>query len=261
MPANRRNYYRILHVQPEAPPEVIRASWRALLGSARMHPDLGGEHEAAALINEAYAVLGDPARRRAYDRTYDPSRMRATLSRPAAAPAPGRTAGPAGPVRAGAPGPAASAAPVAGGGPDAWRAERRCPLCRAGLPVPLRADARCARCDAPLAPVPVPPPGERDAHGRRAARRRDRDDEATVVPAIGAPGIAARLVDLSMGGAALSARAPVAPGSVVRVLLPTLDAVARVVACEGGRPGWRLRVQWLSARPLASRGVYLAARA
>jgi len=33
-----------------------------------MHPDLGGDHESAALINEAYAVLMNPTARAEYDR-------------------------------------------------------------------------------------------------------------------------------------------------------------------------------------------------
>ena len=55
MASNRRNYYRLLHVQPDAPPEVIRASYRALM--ALHHPDVGGDHATAALINEAYIRL------------------------------------------------------------------------------------------------------------------------------------------------------------------------------------------------------------
>ena len=66
---NRRNYYRILQVQPGAPVEIIRASYRTLMQRLKAHPDLGGDHWNAALINEAYAVLTDPAKRRAeYDR-------------------------------------------------------------------------------------------------------------------------------------------------------------------------------------------------
>ena len=64
---NRRNLYRILHVQPEAPLEIIKASYRSLMTKLKLHPDLGGDHEAAVLINQAYAVLGDPERRRRYD--------------------------------------------------------------------------------------------------------------------------------------------------------------------------------------------------
>src|SRR5271167_2302044 len=64
---NRRNYYRILQVQPDAPAEVIRSSYRTLMQRLKMHPDLGGDHTRAALINEAYSTLADPGRRSAYD--------------------------------------------------------------------------------------------------------------------------------------------------------------------------------------------------
>lgn len=78
---NRRNYYRILHVQPDAPTEVIRASYRTLMQRLRMHPDLGGDHWNAAVINEAYGVLTDPERRAAYDRTR-PADPQGTVTRP-----------------------------------------------------------------------------------------------------------------------------------------------------------------------------------
>ncbi len=65
---NKRNYYRILHVQPDAPTEVIQASYRTMMQKLRQHPDLGGEHWNASLINEAHDVLSDAERRRAYDR-------------------------------------------------------------------------------------------------------------------------------------------------------------------------------------------------
>lgn len=67
MPPNRRNYYRILHVQSDAPMEVVKACYRTLMSTLRHHPDLGGDHETAALINEAYATLSDEAKRAAYD--------------------------------------------------------------------------------------------------------------------------------------------------------------------------------------------------
>lgn len=64
---NRRNYYRILQVQPDAPAEIIQASYRTLMRELRRHPDLGGSNEEASLLNEAYATLADPMRRAAYD--------------------------------------------------------------------------------------------------------------------------------------------------------------------------------------------------
>jgi len=65
---NRRNYYRILHVQPDAPAEVIRASYRTLMREMKKHPDLGGSSSEASLLNEAYAVLDNPAARALYDK-------------------------------------------------------------------------------------------------------------------------------------------------------------------------------------------------
>ena len=64
---NRRNYYRILHVQPDAPVEIIKASYRTMMQKLAQHPDLGGDHWNSTLINEAKAVLTDPAKRVEYD--------------------------------------------------------------------------------------------------------------------------------------------------------------------------------------------------
>ncbi len=50
---NRRNYYRILQVQPDASPEVIRASYKTIMRELKTHPDLGGGHWNATLVNEA----------------------------------------------------------------------------------------------------------------------------------------------------------------------------------------------------------------
>lgn len=78
---NRRNHYRTLHVQPDAPLEVIKANYRTLMQTLRLHPDLGGDHQAAVQVNEAYAVLGDPGRRAAYDRELFARYDVATVSR------------------------------------------------------------------------------------------------------------------------------------------------------------------------------------
>ena len=64
---NKKTYYQILHVQPDAPLEVIRSSYRTMMQKLKMHPDLGGCHENAAEVNEAYNVLTNPSKRTAYD--------------------------------------------------------------------------------------------------------------------------------------------------------------------------------------------------
>lgn len=67
---NKRNYYRILHVQPDAPREIIKASYRTLMQKLRHHPDLGGDSWNASILNEAYAILTDPEKRSAYDQQF-----------------------------------------------------------------------------------------------------------------------------------------------------------------------------------------------
>ncbi|MBI4237226.1 MAG: DnaJ domain-containing protein [Deltaproteobacteria bacterium] len=61
------NYYQLLQVDPSAAPEVIQSAYRTLMTKLRMHPDLGGHTETACRLNEAYAVLRDPAQRHVYD--------------------------------------------------------------------------------------------------------------------------------------------------------------------------------------------------
>lgn len=65
---DRRNYYRILRVQPDASTEVIQHAYRSLMQKLRHHPDLGGDPAQASTINLAYASLRDPKKRERYDR-------------------------------------------------------------------------------------------------------------------------------------------------------------------------------------------------
>jgi curved DNA-binding protein CbpA len=62
-------FYDLLEVSPTARPSVIRAAYRCLV--QEYHPDRNpGDPKAAArmsLINQAYAVLGDPQQRARYD--------------------------------------------------------------------------------------------------------------------------------------------------------------------------------------------------
>jgi len=78
---NRRNYYRILHVQPDAPLEIIKSSYRALLLKLKKHPDLGGDHWESALLNEAKEVLIDPKKRSKYDRDFLQMHTRSSRSK------------------------------------------------------------------------------------------------------------------------------------------------------------------------------------
>jgi DnaJ-class molecular chaperone len=86
-------HYESLHVNEDAPEEVIRAAYRAL--SLKHHPDKTGDRPHSQrrmqVINDAYAVLSDTVKRADYDgslrRARNPqpqaqSRMTAMQERP-----------------------------------------------------------------------------------------------------------------------------------------------------------------------------------
>ena len=64
-----QNLYELLQVSPNADQEIILAAYRRLI--LRYHPDRSSEPNAAEMtqrLNDAYAILSDPARRAEYDR-------------------------------------------------------------------------------------------------------------------------------------------------------------------------------------------------
>ena len=65
------NHYERLGVSRAATPDELRAAYRRAARDA--HPDRNGDRSAddMAQVNEAWRVLGDPARRRAYDHELD----------------------------------------------------------------------------------------------------------------------------------------------------------------------------------------------
>ncbi|MBS0424531.1 MAG: molecular chaperone DnaJ [Proteobacteria bacterium] len=64
----RRNFYRILHVQPDAPMAVITESYRVLTQKLGSRADLNGPDWNIGLLNIAYNTLQDPHKRATYDR-------------------------------------------------------------------------------------------------------------------------------------------------------------------------------------------------
>jgi hypothetical protein len=218
MPPERRNLYRILHVQPEAPAEIIKASYRALMSSLRVHPDLGGDTDKAAQINAAYAVLSDPERRRAYD---------LSLRQP-----PGRPR----------PSPAAAVDPASD-----WLQACRCPFCGTSFaPGADQAEARCARCDGPLQPAPAARRVPSELLGRRHGERIAREIDARVQLPGQAQPLVAVLRDVSVTGLAMACVPALARGTVLRVTTASFDAIAQVVACRATRQAHMVHARLLT---------------
>lgn len=66
----RRDPYRILQVQPDADPDVVRAAYRVL--ARKLHPDAGAPVDAdterkMADLNWAFGVVRDPIRRQLWE--------------------------------------------------------------------------------------------------------------------------------------------------------------------------------------------------
>ena len=64
-------HYEVLGISEDASEEEVRQAYRGLVKV--VHPDAAGDPAQFRLITEAYDVLSDPARRKAYDRTLRPA--------------------------------------------------------------------------------------------------------------------------------------------------------------------------------------------
>jgi hypothetical protein len=236
MPAERRNLYRLLYVQPEAPEAVIKAAYRALMSTLRGHPDLGGSNEVAARLNTAYETLSDPVRRRAYD---------LSLRRPRRG-APNASVDPPAPWR----------------DRSAWLADRCCPFCDQSFSNRPKADTRCTHCDAPLCPAPTGTGSAGELIGRRRAERFARDMSGTLrLPGV-VGDLAVRLRDLSMSGLSLTCARQVPIGTTFRVITSTFDAVAVCVAASKVAGGYAVHGRLLTLQLIrTTRGVFVNERA
>jgi len=238
---NRRNYYRILHVQPDAPVEIIKSSYRTLMQRLRQHPDLGGSHWNASLINEAYHVLTDPVLRERYDQ--ERRLIQRSEQSPASA---GCSDAPAGFKEAAA-------------GPDSGLV---CLFCHA--PHHRGAsdrDATCPNCASPLYPVGAIT-GTHD--GQRAISRiaKDLDIEfcthwPQAVPCRG------RTLDISPNGMRFITHRYLGEGRHIKITSDIIDAVAMIKNChmEHNDEQWIIGVAFATLRVNRSQGAFFSARA
>ena len=236
MTTNRRNHYRLLHVQPDAPPEVIKAAYRALI--ATRHPDVGGDEDQAALLNDAYAVLSDPAKRAGYDARRG-ARSSARARDAHAASAPRAT-------------------------PPATPPAHACPMCRLGLPVTrgrdTGGDTRCARCRAPLARVRAAGPGGTPID-RRGIPRVSKSDWAIMYVDWQADAIDVRMRDLSLDGISVYSGLELPPSGVVRIVGQSFDVVAVVVGCRRLDAVFTVHAQLVTALFAEATGGFVSATA
>lgn len=245
---NKRNYYRILHVQPDAPDAIIRASYRTLMQRLKAHPDLGGDHWNAALINEAYTVLLNPQQRADYDARMgivntwrsqgsdeeltDEEQQRAANDHTPEPP------------------------PAVTG---------RCHFCRSRYDESLEigADSLCAACASPLAPARSV---DNSASWNRAIQRVPKNQ--TVFFYLDWPNPSKHVAssrDVSLTGMQLEASEPVSEGAMLKIDCDLCQAVGQAVYCRrepaGLRGPWIIGVEFRSLRFLRPRGGFVSTRA
>jgi len=252
---NRRNYYRILHVQPEAPLEVIKASYRCMMIKLRRHPDLGGDHETAVLINQAYAVLSDPEKRKQYDQSLRQRKLHASQhARRASVSSPGLESADTGQ------GCDTARTPFASVGEKSPHQSTRpcCLFCTAGIITAIHADMRCYQCDSPLAPVPRLKTTKRELLGRRAVPRVSKTEFIIVYPSWPHRGFNARLCDLSPVGVSFVTGLAARADQVIKISGATFDGVVHVVSVRPSGSLYSVHALFLTVIFTAQAGSFVS---
>jgi curved DNA-binding protein CbpA len=259
------NYYDILGIPPDAAPLHIRSAYFARIG--QYHPDRNPTTHAtaiAALVNEAWAVLGDAERRRQYDATAGIARE------PAAARTP--------PSAESAHAPVPQAPPPAHRPPEAGHGTQSLDAVRGATTVEPPNPEPTAASGTPGPPgngseVPSAASTRREARGfgawlrsvrqtvsgatgnRRAATRLKTLFTVSVHPAAATAGdcrsAQRTCLDLSPQGLAIAMDQPMGAGTLVTVTLELPDgrlaASAAVVRCEAlkvkGR--WKVGIEFI----------------
>jgi hypothetical protein len=222
--SDQRDYYGILHVRPDAPAEIVRASYRTMMQRLRLHPDLGGDHQQAQLINEAYAVLSNPSKRAQYDL----ERHAAFLRRCA---------------------------------PGASGAEHQCLFCAASFSAE-HADANglCAECGSPVRLATR----QRTQHSmRRMVQRYIRLHPVEVYtewPA--AESIAGLMRDLSLNGMRFTAKHTFELDRIIKIDCKLCRTLSRVAYCApADSDGHVIGVEFVTVRFASARGTFVSAQA
>ncbi len=240
---DQRTYYQILHVQPDAPVEVIKSSYRTMMQRMKMHPDLGGDHVTAALINEAYGILTDPDKRARYDETL--TDLEAELAREDAKANAANE-------------PAAEHTEATGSHFVDLGSKDSCVFCSRAHAGPIEGDSRCQHCGSPLARVGGS--GTAGASWLRTMERIPADqplriwrDAAQAEPEI------CRLLDLSPTGLRFGGPQRVLTDQFVKVESDLFQAVARARHCHQSGDEWQTGAEFLTLLFERTRGAFVSA--
>ncbi len=250
------DYYQVLHVNPDAPLEIIKASYRALMQSLKHHPDLGGDQDSAALINEAYATLSKQESRQAYDRlrTKQAQRYSSAEREPQLASAANSTHSTTSTESA------RSSSLQAYKAPLRLISASRCPFCRA----PNNSDggvtqnANCAQC---LSPLTTKDRQISTQAGLRAIERMPKEQDIEIYTQWPGSVLYGRTLDVSLNGMLFQTRAELNLQQVIKITCSLCDATARVAHVGGTSTVAKIGVEFVTLRFTQPRGSFVSTRA
>lgn len=244
---NRRNYYRILHVQPDAPVEIIKSSYRTLMQRLKQHPDLGGDHWNAALINEAYRALTNTESREHYDREQELARRTTSRAEPKEKSEDESTDRSAGD---------STTDNTAG-------STKLCRFCR--MPHGRRTindrDAICPSCASPLCPAEE---WNLESNGQRAVNRVPKHFDIIVQTSCQHTSTSkGSTVDISPNGMQFISSNRIRERSLIKITSDVIDAVGLVTHCrqDNGANRWTIGVAFETLRLARSQGAFISTEA
>jgi len=234
-----------LHVQPDAPVEIIKSSYHTLMLKLEQHPDLGGTEENASLINEAKEVLTDPVKRAVYDRELLAVYTKSVLAGGQyCVPAKKRT--------------------KSGKGSDYEPLIKfYCNFCKNphSGDAYLQPDTKCMQCGSPLYPAVKL---ELEKSCQRAVKRIKQHRTLTFYTNWPQKrGFFGRAVDLSPNGMRFHTNKPLMTDQIIKVVSVVLEATARVAACrkqrhKSGGDFYAVGIEFLSMQFLHPSGTFVS---
>ncbi len=211
----------------------------------KQHPDLGGDHWNASLINEAYRVLTNPAGREQYDRE------RELIQRGTA---PAKSAEDAVDKSTAQPTPDATVTPDP---------HSICPFCLTSFDHATDKDtaAVCPNCASPLCPAVN---WHLEHTGQRAINRvpkRLKIEFYTTWPQPTA--CVGQTLDMSPNGLRFAAQRRLSEGRCIKISSSAIDAIARVTHCQrdGETGNWEIGVSFETLHIAHSQGAFFSAKA
>lgn len=227
---NRRNYYRILKVQPDAPAEIIQASYRTLMRELKIHPDLGGSTSDASIVNEAYRTLSDPERRAAYDKKIKATRFHRTTS--------------------------------ASDSDSASSDAAICPFCKKPLTPKARAGKICPVCSVPLPSFQQP---NLDRERRRTIARMKKNDRIVYSYSWPETPKNGTMIDLSPKGMRFLCSEKLSTGTVLKITAPLLKACGVVTnqqqKVEKGKTAHTIGISFIAVLFEETKGTFISVSA